>query len=136
MSRELVRNSSASLRPVTAVYVSTAQGMGLVEAQVHGSFALHGTVVSAGAAIAMPGMEWSITHVASGRNLALAATEADGVALIAELNALGFDWDFRDPRALRTWPQDHADRVRAIIEHHGCMPPKAATALQNSSARH
>ncbi len=136
MSRELVRNPSASLRPVTAVYVSTAQGMGLVEAQVHGSFALHGTVVSAGAAIAMPGMEWSITHVASGRNLAMASTEADGVALIAGLNALGFDWDFRDPRAFRTWPKDRTERVLAIIERYGCMPPKATTSLQHSSARH
>jgi hypothetical protein len=57
---------------------------------------------------------YHVTHAATGYSVAKSKTKKIARTLARKLAACGADWSFSEPEAVKAWPKEWTDAVRAI----------------------
>lgn len=105
------------MKPVTAIYLTSVEGLVLVEAIVNGPFGVHRTSGSE---------NFSVTHVGSGFSVAKGFDSANkAMAFANSLAKLKVDWDFADPATIKGWSKYRRDQILQLIVDHGGQDPRA-----------
>lgn len=114
------------MTPVTAIRIATRSGLKLVEAEIHGCFAIHTTQGAPSCT--------TLTHIGSGCALAADLPDKDtAIDLVSYLNSLPVDWNYASMDSIDSWPESIRARIRRRIDKarrsaHDSSPSRGATA--------